>query len=168
MRQNSHIADNGVHKNASKSGYCSSGDRSGNAHGIHDGSPDALQWHTVTRKDGRVFCESATSPTCHGAWPFVVVTCVVSGSDKSVETFAGTTLVRSICSSLLFSARNSRRQLEVDLSTAHTTNGKKIHNTAKISVASTAKALKIPNSAVILPRSSSRLCGNGVLLPEYP
>jgi hypothetical protein len=157
MRQNSHIADHGVHKNAHKSG---------NAHGSRDGSPDALQWHTVTRQDGRVFCGTATSPTCHGTWPFVVVACVVSGSVKFVDTFAWTALVRSICSSLLFSARNSRRQLEVDLSTAHTTNGKKIHSIAKISVTSTARALKIPNSDVILPRSSSRLCDNGVLLPR--
>jgi hypothetical protein len=162
------MADNGVHKNGYRSGYCSSGNRSGNAHGIHDGSPDALQGPMVTRKEGGVFCRTATSPTYHGTWPFVVVTCVVSGSVKFVDTFAWTALVRSICSSLLFSARNSRRQLEVDLSTAHTTNGKKIHSIANISMTSTARALKIPNSAVILPRSSNRWCGNGVLLPEYP
>jgi hypothetical protein len=48
IKKKSHIADNGVHKNAHKSRYCSGENRSGNAHGIRDASPDALQWHTVT------------------------------------------------------------------------------------------------------------------------
>ena len=115
-----------------------------------------------------VGCGTAMYVICHRAFPFVVIEFVVSESDKSVDTFGCTSIVLSICSSLLLSARNSRRQLEVDLCTAQTRNGIKIQNTARISAQSTTAALRIPSSDIALPRSSISLCCNGMFLPESP
>jgi len=108
------------------------------------------------------------SSTCHGTCPLVVVECVVSRWDTSVEALEATSILLSICSSLLLSARNSRRQLEVDLCTAHTINGNKSQNTTRTSMISTVKIPKIPRSDIVLIRSSVSLCCNGTLLPESP
>ena len=115
-----------------------------------------------------VGCGTATYAICHRAFPFVVIEFVVSESDKSVDTFGCTSIVLSICSSLLLSARNSRRQLEIDLCTAQTRNGIKIQNAARLSAQSTTTILRISSSDIALPRSSISLCCNGMFLPESP
>jgi len=114
------------------------------------------------------FSGTGTSSTCHGTWPFAVVECVVSRWETSVDAVDATSILLSICSSVLLSTRNSRRHLEVDLCTAQTRNGNKIQNTVRTSVTSIAIIPMIPSSDIVLTRSSIGLCGNGVLLPEYP
>ena len=105
----------GNHTECTGTDISASGNKSGYASGRRNGSGDYHQLHTAL---GRMaVCGLWDCHVCNlsRAFPFVVIEFVVSESDKSVDTFGCTSIVLGICSSLLLSARNSRRQLEIDL-----------------------------------------------------
>ena len=75
MKKSNNTATKGVPRNRHRHERINSGDRSGNEGGSLDGSADALQLHTVTRKDCRVILWDWQSSTYHGTCPLVVVEC---------------------------------------------------------------------------------------------
>jgi len=96
--------------------------------------------------------------------PSVVAVFIVSREDESFNSLDSNKILLIIKSAFLLNNRNSRLHLFIDRCMVKTKKGNKIQDIAKTAAHITKITFTVPNSEIILTRSSSDLFCTAVLL----